>query len=133
MNAAQQAHQSGAEPNGPVADPHQADLQRLSYVTAGLSAALAAPDDFPRLAQALSDNRNLWVRLVIGVADETSGVPPSLRDQILSLFKFTWEHTSLVLRDKATAEVLVDINTALLRGLEGQILASPPVQAMVYQ
>lgn len=131
MNATEQVSHAG--PDGPPGTPDQTQREALSDVTARLAAALAAPDDFPRLVQALGDNRRLWVRIAFEVADEGSGVPLSLQEQIRYLAEFTQRHTSLVLGDKATPEVLVDINTALLRGFAGQLLASPPAQPMVYQ
>jgi flagellar protein FlaF len=133
VNTTQQAHQAFAEPEVPLDTPDQTQRQVLSDVTARLAAALTAPDDFPRLAQALHDNSRLWLRIALEMADEGSGVPQLLREQICSLAEFTRRHTSLVLRDKATPEVLVDINTALLRGLAGQLLPSSPVKPMVYQ
>ena len=133
MNALEQTHEAHTGSDASLRTGHDADCQLLSDVTARLSAAMAAPDDFRGLVEVMHDNRLLWKRLAAAVADENSGVPSSLQAQISDLAEFTQRHTARVLRDLAGPEVLVDINNAVLRGLAGLLLTAAPARPMVYQ
>lgn len=72
---------------------------------------------FNALVRALHDNRALWTALAADVAIGTNGLPRSLRAQIFYLAEFTVHHSRRVLAGEAGADVLVDINTAVMRGL----------------
>ena len=65
------------------------------------------------------DNARLWSTLGADVADPGNGLPQKLRAQLYYLFEFTAQHSRLVLDGSAGAEVLIDINTAVMRGLRG--------------
>jgi flagellar protein FlaF len=81
------------------------------------SAADADPPDFPRLAQALHLNRQLWTRLAADVADNANPLPEDLRARIFYLAEFTAAHSGRVLRGRASVEALIDVNLAVMRGL----------------
>ncbi len=51
------------------------------------------------------------------VADNLNSLPAPLRAQIFYLAEFTEQHSTKVLNGKADSDVLVEINTAILRGL----------------
>ncbi len=72
-----------------------------------------------QLAGAVHDNQRLWIAFAVDVADPQNGLPVPLRAQILGLANFTREYSSRVLRDGASLDPLVDINTAVMRGLSG--------------
>lgn len=72
---------------------------------------------FAELAQALHDNRKLWTLLAADVAEDANGLPAELRARIFYLAEFTADYTRQVLSDHADPTVLVDINTAVMRGL----------------
>ncbi len=78
------------------------------------------PLDFSALVQALHENRELWTLLATDVADKDNKLPAQLRAQIFYLAEFTNHHTRQVLAQDATADVLVEINTAVMRGLRQQ-------------
>jgi len=75
------------------------------------------PRDIPNLAAALHDNRRLWTILATDVADAQNPLPAPLRAQIVSLAQFCHRHSSAVLTTKASLQPLIDINTAIMRGL----------------
>jgi flagellar biosynthesis activator protein FlaF len=103
--------------------------QIFADVTARLSAALSAgPLGFGAMAAALHDNRKLWSRLAADVADDGNGLPRSLRAQIFYLAEFTDHHSGRVLQGQGTAEALIDINLAIMRGLSGQTVSNKAVQ-----
>ncbi len=126
MNANQLARQ--AYGTAPIRTPRQAEYQVLSTVTARLGAA-DAQGDFPRLVGALHDNGRLWTRLAADVANAANGLPQELRARIFYLAEFTRAHTRRVLKGEAEAQALIDINTAIMRGLSGTAPAAPPMTA----
>lgn len=93
----------------------------MARLTARLTAAYARRrDDHPALVRALNDNLSLWSTLAADVAGDGNGLPPQLRARLFYLYEFTAHQTRLILDGHASAEVLVDINTAVMRGLRGQ-------------
>ena len=72
------------------------------------------------LVLALHDNRKLWTILAMDVADKANPLPKELRARIVYLAEFTQRHSSQVLARKATAEPLIEINTAIMRGLRSE-------------
>ena len=75
--------------------------------------------DFPGLVRALTDNQKLWTTLASDVALPENGLPQSLRARLFYLYEFTANHSRTVLDKGASIEVLIDINTAVMRGLRG--------------
>jgi flagellar protein FlaF len=76
--------------------------------------------DFPELASAVSDNTAIWSTLGLDVANPDNQLPEALRAQIFYLYQFSELHGRKVLDGKASVEVLIDINMAVMRGLRGQ-------------
>lgn len=72
---------------------------------------------FADLAAAIHENRRLWTLLATSVADSDNELPQTLRAQIFYLAEFTMLHSQKVLDGKATADVLIEINTSVMRGL----------------
>lgn len=81
------------------------------------TANAAGSPGFPTLALALQDNRALWAVLAADVADDGNALPLTLRRQIFALANFVTKFTSRVLTGAAAADALIDINTAIMRGL----------------
>ncbi len=101
-----------------TARAHEYDL--LARCTQKLAMAWTRrKEDFPLLATALTENLQLWCALAVDVADKGNGLPAPLRAQLFYLYEFTAGHTRAVLDNRASVEVLVDINTAVMRGLRG--------------
>jgi flagellar protein FlaF len=76
--------------------------------------------NFSGLAGAVHDNRRMWTTMAIDVADNNNALPSELRAQLFYLAEFTEHHSHRVLRREADATALIDINTAVLRGLNGR-------------
>jgi flagellar protein FlaF len=55
--------------------------------------------------------------MAVDVADKDNSLPSSLRAQIFYLAEFTELHSSKVINEDANVDVLIEINTAVLRGL----------------
>ncbi len=102
-----------------TARAHEYDL--LARCTQKMAMAWARrKEDFPLLASAVHENLQLWCALAVDVADKGNGLPAALRAQLFYLYEFTAGHSRAVLANRASVEVLVDINTAVMRGLRGE-------------
>lgn len=126
MNAAQQAYGAFSDATSGVKSPSQIEYQAFARVTQALSRT-AAPEKatakdggFARLASALHDNLRLWTIVARDVAGGGNALPDGLRSQLFYLSEFTRHHTALVLKGEAEAEPLIEINTAIMRGLRQQ-------------
>ncbi|MBW7921853.1 MAG: flagellar biosynthesis regulator FlaF [Rubellimicrobium sp.] len=111
-----QARQAYAAGRGSVRSARSVELEIFGSVTASLRAATIA-NSFPQLAAAMHDNRRLWTRLAADVADSGNALPATLRAQIFYLAEFTELHSRHVLHDDADPAILIEINTAMMRGL----------------
>ena len=67
----------------------------------------------------MNDNLRMWTTLASDVAESTNGLPAPLRAQLFYLYEFTAEHSRAILDNRGSVEVLLDINTAVMRGLRG--------------
>lgn len=105
-------------PDAALRTPRQIERQVIAAVTARLRAAAARPDSLPPLAQALHDNRRLWTHLAAAVADRSNALPADLRARLFALAEFAGRHSAQVLRGEGDVQVLIDINTAIMRGLD---------------
>jgi flagellar protein FlaF len=89
----------------------------LARVTKRLRSASGPDASFPDLVSAIHDNRSLWNLFALDLSLPTNGLPKELRERLLSLARFVDDHSSRVLREAGKADVLIDINTAVMRGL----------------
>jgi flagellar protein FlaF len=97
------------------------EYELLARATKALTQAWTGrKQDFPGLATALNENLRLWSTLAADVAEPANGLPAALRAQLFYLYQFTAEHSRAVLADGNSVEVLIDINTAVMRGLRGE-------------
>jgi flagellar protein FlaF len=86
-------------------------------VTGRLKSASRPDAAFPALVSAVHDNRSLWNLFAMDLALPTNGLPKELRERLLSLARFVDDHSSRVLREAASPDVLIDINMSVMRGL----------------
>lgn len=119
MSVAAQARSSYATHARALKTPRDIEYEVLARITGRIKSEL--PQTRGRtsaaLAEALNDNRRLWSAFAADLADPDNGLPLALRANLVSLARFILRHTSQVLTGKARPEVLVEINTAVMRGL----------------
>lgn len=121
MNALIHPKTGYARPDSTLRPMRSIEYEALARATRQLSAAWPRRKaDFPSLISALNDNLALWSTLAADVATPENGLPAALRAQLFYLYEFTDHHSRLVREGKATVEVLIDVNTAIMRGLRGQ-------------
>jgi len=95
------------------------EYDALARITHRLKSAAGTVKGTGPLAAALHDNRRLWTIFAAEAADRSNPLPVELRARILSLAEFTRQHSGRVLREGADVMPLVDINLAIMRGLNG--------------
>ncbi|WP_458791917.1 flagellar biosynthesis regulator FlaF [Yoonia sp. MH D7] len=118
MNVIEQARQAYAPKYFPLRTPRSIEAELISQITAKLKKTSADhKKNFPEFVAALSDNRKLWTTMAADVADNLNSLPSPLRAQIFYLAGFTEHHSAKILKGEADSEVLIEINTAILRGL----------------
>jgi flagellar protein FlaF len=123
-----QARTAYGGPSSATRTPRAIEYEAFARVTHRIRAAAARGRmGFPDLAAALHDNRRLWTLLAGMVADPDNRLPDTLRAGLFNLAAFTQRHSAAVLNGTASADVLVEINTAVMRGLAPP--APPPSPA----
>ncbi len=125
MNTSQQARSAYAAATRPIRTTRGTEYEAFATITARLVAALRGGESgFSALALALHENRRLWTILASDVADPENGLTRDLRARIFYLAEFTLQHSSKVLAGDAAADVLVEINTAVMHGLRNERAAA---------
>ena len=110
-----------AQPATPTRTPRAAEYEVIARITKHLSASAAQrTENYPAFIDALARNEQLWSTLAADVAESGNGLPQALRARLFYLYQFTTEHSRKVRAGDANPEVLVEINTAVLRGLRGE-------------
>lgn len=121
MNAIEQARQAYAPTQVSIRTDRSVEAQLVSQITTRLrKTATAQHENFPALVDAIHENRRMWSAMAIDVADNDNALPTALRAQIFYLAEFTEHHSRRILRKEADVTALIDINTAILRGLNNQ-------------
>ncbi len=101
----------------PTRTERSIEYDAFARVTRLLKSALSPEAPFSALAQALHDNRTLWIALASDVADPANLLLPALRARIFYLAEFTLAQSSKVLAGHGGVQALVDVNIAVMRGL----------------
>ena len=118
MNAQSLAQRAYAAENAPTRSARSIEYEVVARVTHRIKAAVEkGPTCFPELARALHDNVELWTTLAADVSDAGNALPRDLRARIFYLAEFTRQHTRKILAGSESAVPLLEINTAILRGL----------------
>ena len=119
MNASSLAIKAYANPEQPTRTLRGTEYELFARITHKLKRAseTAGGASFASLAQAVYENRRMWVALAADVALPQNELPPQLRARLFYLNEFTQAHSRKVLAGAASVDVLIDINTAIMRGL----------------
>ncbi len=118
MNAVDMAKKAYGSNVTAVRTPRSIEYAAFARITQKLRAASSDKiENFSALASALHENRRLWTILAVDAADKDNALPQSLKGQIVYLRQFVNLHSSKILRGDANADPLIDINTAMMRGL----------------
>lgn len=120
MNTMNQARSAYGRPDAPVRNHRTIEYDLFAQMTRSLTTAWSTrKSNHAGLAQALYENGKLWRILAVDAAEPGNALPAPLRAQLFYLYEFTQVQSRKVLEGDASAEVLIDINTAVMRGLRG--------------
>ncbi len=119
MNALNMAKTAYATTAAPIRTMRGVEYDAFSRITHRLKAA-DEKGNFNALVNALHENGKLWTILAVDIVDDANQLPEELRARIFYLSEFTKHHTRLVIRREANAKPLIDINTAIMRGLRSK-------------
>ncbi|MDB5421373.1 MAG: flagellar FlaF family protein, partial [Brevundimonas sp.] len=98
--------------------PREMEYRLFGQVTRALMQAAAAdPSDTATRIDALDWNRRLWSTLATDCADPGNAMTMSLRAQIISLSLFVGRHSSAIMRDGESFDILIDLNRSIMQGL----------------
>lgn len=123
MTAHLMAKSAYAAPNQhALRTPRSVEYDIFAETTARLRAAKSG--NFAALASALHENRKLWTVLAADLSDDNNALPTQLRAQLFYLCEFTFAHTHKVLARTESVDALIDVNTAVMRGLSPQKVAA---------
>ena len=103
----------------PVRTARGTEYAAFEAVTSRLVQASRDDATMAQRADALHDNRRLWTILATDLAAEGNALPDALKAQLLYLAEFSLLQSGKALRDPAALSALVDVNTAVMRGLSG--------------
>lgn len=118
MNAIRQAQSAYGQENRSIRTARGMEYDAVARITHRLkSAAARQPFSMAELAGAVADNRRLWTLFATQVADNDNPLPRQLRAQVLYLAEFTAQHSRKVLNRQADVGAMIDVNTAVMRGL----------------
>lgn len=121
VNIIDQARQAYAPKTSALRTGRSAEHQLFSEVTSSLRATAARlPSGFPAFAEAIHTNRAVWTHLAAEVADDDNALTEELRARIFYLAEFTNFHSRKVLKGEADIAPLIEINTAIMRGLNSK-------------
>jgi flagellar protein FlaF len=121
VNVIEKAHHAYTQNQVAVCTDRAMEAQLIGRITSRLRAAHApGRGNYPKLIAAIHENRRMWTTMAAEVADGENALPKELRAQIFYLAEFTEHHSQKVMRGLADVTALIDVNTAVLRGLNGQ-------------
>ncbi|WP_128254881.1 flagellar biosynthesis regulator FlaF [Falsirhodobacter deserti] len=109
-----------ARTDAPLRCERSVEYDVFARVTRALTAAPSQRDTaFASYVRALHDNQRLWTALAADLSQPNNALPDQLKAQLLSLYRFTMQHTPKALKKEAGLDVLIEINTSVMRGLRG--------------
>ncbi|WP_246036048.1 flagellar biosynthesis regulator FlaF [Aliishimia ponticola] len=111
------AHRAYASTAETVRTPRSVEFQVIARITHRLKSAIQSKDR-RKLIEAMHENRLLWNTLAADVASPQNGLPDDLKARIFYLAEFTVQHTRKVLKNEDNAVALLEINAAILGGLQ---------------
>lgn len=118
MNLAERASDGYGLSAVSVRSDQTTEYDVIARITRRLTQSNAQRDtDFCGFVAALHDNRRLWTRLAADVMQDDNLLPAELKARIIWLSEFVDVQSRRVLRGDETADILLEVNGAVLAGL----------------
>lgn len=110
-------------------DPRKIEYRVFLRITLALERHRDADWRSAELKEALWRNLELWNTLRADLLEDGNALPESLRAGLVSLSFTVSRHTQRVLRGEAVTSLLIDINRAVMQGLQG---VSQPAEELAH-
>ncbi|SFS19186.1 flagellar biosynthesis regulator FlaF [Yoonia litorea] len=121
MSAITLAQQAYSQTQATIRTDRATEAQLFGRITQQLRAVQSTKrGEYPKLVSALYENRRMWATIAAEVADAANALAPELRAQIFYLAEFTERHSQMIMRGEADVDALIDVNTAVMRGLNSR-------------
>ncbi len=105
-----------------VETPREIEYRLFTAVTRALIEAAELPRiEISKRMDALDWNRKVWTFMASDCADDSNGLPDQLRANIISLSIFVGKYSSEIMQKNESFEPLIEINKAIMQGLQSQI------------
>ncbi|MBE1285496.1 MAG: flagellar biosynthesis regulator FlaF [Rhodobacteraceae bacterium] len=118
MNASFNARRGYAAASRPTKTPKNIEYDVIAQITHRIrEASNEGTTGFVSLVEALHDNRKLWDIFAVEMVDKNNPLPPDLKARLSYLADFTRIHTGKVLANEEPVDPLIEVNTAIMRGL----------------
>jgi flagellar biosynthesis regulator FlaF len=106
-------------------NPRSIEYHVLARAASMLEQA-CSPDSGPAaMPTAIHENRMVWTAFAADLADEGNAWDETLRARMISLARWVFAEGDRVLRDKKSAQALIDVNRAVMLGLQPHSTAHP--------
>lgn len=119
MSVSSLARLAYTSPTQALRAPRDTEFELIARITRRLRDTSNQPQRFAEFVEALHENRTLWAVFAVDLVQSENRLPDELRRSLVYLGQFTLQHTEKVLMGEGTAEILLEINTAVMRGLRG--------------
>lgn len=119
MSVSSLARLAYTSPTRAMRAPRDTEFELITRITRKLRDTNGQPLRFAEFAEALNENRSLWAVFAVDLVDDNNGLPDELRRSLVYLAQFTLTHTEKLLKGQGSVDILLDINTAVMRGLRG--------------
>ena len=123
MTALHLAQKAYAPNTASVRTPRSVEFEVIARITHRLKRAIQSQNR-SALIDSLYENRKLWNTLAADVADPQNALPDDLRARIFYLAEFTTHHSRKVLHENADPVPLLEINAAIIGGLQEKVSTS---------
>ncbi|MBT8155769.1 flagellar biosynthesis regulator FlaF [Epibacterium ulvae] len=120
MNAQLKARNGYATANAQISTPKSFEYKIIARVTREIiEAAKKGKKGFPALLEAVEINRRLWRILEEDLLSADNQLPNDTKENLVYLAEFTRQYTPKIIRREAGVQPILEVNTAILRGLRG--------------
>ena len=120
MTALNLAKRAYAPTNEAVRTPRSIEFEVIARISHRLKRAIQG-NSKNELINVLYENRRLWNTLAADVASPGNHLPDELKARIFFLAEYTTSHSRKVLQEDASAVPLLEINAAIIGGLQEEV------------
>ena len=103
-----------------ILGPRDIEQRVFQQSNGRLMAVRDNPDiSFAEIAEAIYQNSKIWTTLAVDVFSDNNTLPETLRGQLASLALYAQKTGRVVLRKEAPVDILIELNNAIISGLDG--------------